>query len=239
MGGFGSLATAGAWWLVAPFPAGCLRRWGGCGLSVAGRAVPRAPWVGGGCGVVGRCVSPSQAGHTALAWYTVRVLRDRSYATGIRRTGPRPLPPEGECGHVGVRASPEARAFPGPGLVRGPGSPGLGQSQAFQGRGAVSICGSAAWARPATTNPHPTTNPPAQPPEGSVPHERRRLVRSPRLSSRANSSINACGSPNGERGEPAGSWGAGTSPAGASPGIGCRSPMTHARLLVVPGRVRG
>ncbi len=45
---------------------------------LADRAVPRAPGVGGGCGVVGRCVSPSQAGHTALARYRVRVLRDRS-----------------------------------------------------------------------------------------------------------------------------------------------------------------
>ncbi|GGK52308.1 hypothetical protein GCM10010094_10840 [Streptomyces flaveus] len=50
----------------------------GAGVWVAGRAVPRAPgWVGGG-GVVGRCVSPSQGGHTALAWYKALVLRDRS-----------------------------------------------------------------------------------------------------------------------------------------------------------------
>ncbi|GAB2948300.1 hypothetical protein GCM10023080_003710 [Streptomyces pseudoechinosporeus] len=45
-------------WLVAQFPAPL--RSGG--------------WVG----AVGRCVSPSQAGRTALAWYRVLVLRDRT-----------------------------------------------------------------------------------------------------------------------------------------------------------------
>ncbi|GAB2991293.1 hypothetical protein GCM10023080_066340 [Streptomyces pseudoechinosporeus] len=55
VGRLGSFSGAGAWWLVAPFP---------------------APLGGWWVGAVGRCVSPSQAGHTALAWYTVLVLRD-------------------------------------------------------------------------------------------------------------------------------------------------------------------
>ncbi len=130
--------ASGCW--AGRLPGGWVRFVGDCGCVVAGRAVPRGvppavgrvrvecgwsrrsprPWVRGWVGVVGRCVSPSQGGHTALGWYRVRVLRDRSYATGIRRTGPRPLPPEGKRGHIvaGGEWSRRLLLFRGAGLYR-------------------------------------------------------------------------------------------------------------------------
>ncbi|AYC39476.1 putative protein OS=Streptomyces griseorubiginosus OX=67304 GN=DWG14_03713 PE=4 SV=1 [Streptomyces griseorubiginosus] len=49
---------------------------------------------------------------------------------------------------------------------------GVTQTAHTQGRGAVSICGSAAWARPATTHP--------QPPHNLTRHPAKRYANNPR-----------------------------------------------------------
>ncbi|MGI5195354.1 DUF5954 family protein [Streptomyces sp. CA-288835] len=107
--------------------AGCLRRFGGCGLSVAGRAVPRAP---GFVGVRGR--GPVRQPVANRAYDPVLTQGSRmprpKLSDGHRTHRPTSPPAGGKLRVVG------ARAFRVGGFgARAPS--GCGQSQAFQGRG--------------------------------------------------------------------------------------------------------